>query len=127
VRRCAGGAQPATVEDACSYARAHLITAEHVDVHPPRWRALAYVTKTAVGKAWTLRAAEHRAAAYDYEQLDYLAAARGYSDTPADEAAALQMRCELALDLVAQIPERPRRFLLRLALGYSYHDIAALS
>lgn len=24
-----------------------------------------------------------------------------------------------------QIPERPRRFLLRLALGHSYHEIAA--
>jgi len=37
------------------------------------------------------------------------------------------MRCALALDLVAQIPERSRRFLLRLALGYSYHEISALS
>jgi DNA-directed RNA polymerase specialized sigma24 family protein len=30
------------------------------------------------------------------------------------------------LQLVAQIPERPRRFLLRLALGYSYDEIAAV-
>jgi DNA-directed RNA polymerase specialized sigma24 family protein len=26
---------------------------------------------------------------------------------------------------VRQLPERPRRFLLRLMLGYSYHEIAA--
>ena len=28
-------------------------------------------------------------------------------------------------DLAAQIPQRPRRFLLRLALGYSYREIAS--
>ena len=28
------------------------------------------------------------------------------------------------LALIAQIPERPRRFLLRLALGHSYREIA---
>jgi len=125
VRRRAGGAQPATIEDACSFAWAQLISAEHIDVRPPRWGALAYVTTTAVHKAWQLRAADRRAAAYDHEQLDHVTAARGDSDTPADEAAALQMRCALALDLVAQIPERPRRFLLRLALGYSYDEISA--
>lgn len=125
VRRRSGGAQPATVEDACSYAWAQLIAAEHVDLRPPRWGALAYPTKTAVYKAWQLRAAERRAPAYDHDQLDYVATARDISEAPADEAAALQMRCDLALDLVSQIPERPRRFLLRLALGYSYHEIAA--
>jgi DNA-directed RNA polymerase specialized sigma24 family protein len=125
VRRQASGAQPATIEDACSHAWSTLITADHVDVRPPRWGALAYLTKTAVYRAFDLRTAERRAAAYDHDQLDYLAAARGLTHAPADEAAALQMRCDLALDLVAQIPERPRRFLLRQALGYSYLDIAA--
>ena len=124
VRRRSGGAQPATIEDACSFAWAQLIAADHVDVRPPRWSALAYLTKTAIRKAWELRAAERRAAPYDHEQLDYMAAVRDINETAADEAAALQMRCDLALDLVAQIPERPRRFLLRLALGYSYHEIA---
>ena len=76
-------------------------------------------------KAWQIAAAERRAAAHEHGQLDTIAAARGLSDPAADESAALQMRCDLALDLVAQIPERPRRFLLRLALGYSYHEIAA--
>ena len=96
-------------------------------MRPPRWGALAYLTKTAVYRVWQLRAAERRAAAHDHDQLNFVAAARGVSDVPADEAAALQMRCDLALELVEQIPERPRRFLLRLALGYSYHEIAALS
>jgi DNA-directed RNA polymerase specialized sigma24 family protein len=125
VRRQAPGAQHATIEDACSHAWSKLITADHVDVRPPRWGALAYLTKTAVYKASDLRAAERRAAAHDHDQLDYLAAARGVADAPADQGAALRMRCDLALDLVAQIPERPRRFLLRQALGYSYHEIAA--
>jgi len=52
VRRRAGGTQPATIEDACSFAWAQLISAEHVDVRPPRWSALAYVTTTAVRKVW---------------------------------------------------------------------------
>jgi DNA-directed RNA polymerase specialized sigma24 family protein len=34
---------------------------------------------------------------------------------------------QLSLQLVEQLPERPRRFLLRLALGYSYDEISALS
>ena len=41
----------------------------------------------------------------------------------ADQIAAQRAR----LDLVAQIPPRPRRFLLRQALGHSYREIAALS
>ncbi len=125
VRRRSGGSQPATIEDACSFAWSQLIAAAHVDVRPPRWSALAYLTKTAVHKTWELRAAERRAAAYDHVQLDYVAAARDINEAPADEAAALRMRCDLALDLVAQIPERPRRFLLRLMVGYSYDEIAA--
>ena len=75
VRRRASGAQPATVEDACSFAWAQLISAEDVDVRPPRWGALAYVTTTAVRKAWQLRAAERRAEACDHEQLDHVSAA----------------------------------------------------
>jgi DNA-directed RNA polymerase specialized sigma24 family protein len=125
VRRRAGGAHGATIDDACSFAWTQLITAEHIDVRPPRWSALAWLTTTAMRKAWEMTAGERRATAHDHGQLDTISAARGLSDAPADERAALQMRCELALDLVAQIPERPRRFLLRLALGYSYHEIAA--
>jgi len=125
VRRRASGAQPATIDDACSFAWTQLISAEHIDVRPPRWGALAWLTTTAMRTAWQITAAERRATAHDHDQLDTIAAARGLSDLAADERAALQMRCDHALDLVGQIPERPRRFLLRLALGYSYHEIAA--
>jgi len=31
----------------------------------------------------------------------------------------------MRMDLVKQIPERPRRFLLRLVLGYTYDEIGA--
>jgi DNA-directed RNA polymerase specialized sigma24 family protein len=39
----------------------------------------------------------------------------------ADELAELHDR----LDLIDQLPERPRRFLLRQAIGYSYDEISA--
>ena len=44
VRRRASGAQPATIDDACSFAWTELISAEHIDVRPPRWGALAWLT-----------------------------------------------------------------------------------
>lgn len=46
---------------------------------------------------------------------------RGPLGPAADELADQHAR----IDLVAQLPRRPRRFLLRLAVGYSYREIAA--
>jgi hypothetical protein len=53
--------------------------------------------------------------------LDAISIGRERAVPGAHEVAAQHLR----LDLVAQIPERPRRFLLRLALGYSYDEISA--
>jgi hypothetical protein len=47
---------PAVVEDACGHAWRTLLAAEHVDLRPPRWGALAWVTTCAVRHAQLLQA-----------------------------------------------------------------------
>ena len=115
-------ANDATIDDACSYAWMKLVTSEHVSLGPPRCSALAWLTTTAIHRAWKLTkhdARTHPVAGLD--ELGQLAAAHGHTAPSAEHVAAQHLR----LDLVAQIPERPRRFLLRLAVGYSYTEIAA--
>lgn len=115
-------ANDATIDDACSYAWMKLVNSEQVSLGPARWSALAWLTTTAIHRAWKLT--EHDARTHPVASLDelgQLAAAHGHSAPSAEHVAAQHLR----LDLVAQIPERPRRFLLRLAVGYSYTEIAA--
>lgn len=115
-------ARDAAIDDACSYAWTRLVTHEHVSLGAPRCSALAWLTTTAIHRAWELTdhdARPHPVAGLD--ELGLLAAARGHTAPSAEDVAAQHLR----LDLVAQIPERPRRFLLRLAVGYSYAEIAA--
>jgi DNA-directed RNA polymerase specialized sigma24 family protein len=114
------GAQPATAADACAHAWAQLLAAKHVDIALP-WQPLAWVTTTAMREAWRLNALEYRANPVDDSTLDRLTVNRGRAARSADELAELHAR----LDLVDELPERPRRFLLRLAIGYSYDEIAA--
>jgi hypothetical protein len=47
---------PAVVEDACGHAWSTLLAAEHVDLRPPRWNALAWLTTCAVRHAQLLHA-----------------------------------------------------------------------
>jgi hypothetical protein len=47
---------PAVVEDACGHAWSTLLAAEHVDLRPPRWNALAWLTTCAVRHAQLLQA-----------------------------------------------------------------------
>ena len=121
VRRRASGAQPATIDDACSFAWTQLISAEHIDVRPPRWSALAWLTTTAIcarpGRSRPPSGAPRptTTASCTRSRSRAVSATRPPTSAP---------RCTLALDLVAQIPERPRRFPLRLALGYSYDEIS---
>ena len=110
----------AIVEDACAHAWTQLLLCEDVDVRAPRWTALAWLTTTAIRHAWQLGSTQHRAAPMALDALDTLTQARGDTQPGADEISALRGR----LDLIAQLPERPRRFLLRLALGYSYAEIS---
>jgi len=123
VVRARGSNSSAIVEDACSHAWMQLLTHDYVDVGLPRWGALAWLTQTAVREAWRLDNRERRSHGYvpeDNDDLARMAGASGHILPGADELAEQHMR----LDLVKQIPERPRRFLLRLALGYSYDEIA---
>ena len=103
------------VDDACQHAWTQLLLAHDVDLQPPRWSALAWLTTCAVREAWRLNDHAARASSLDASPTEVA----GGPDTQ-DIAAA-----RLRLALVKQLPERQRRFLLRLALGYSYREIAA--
>ena len=81
----------------------------------------ACLTTTAVREAWRLNALEWQTTPRSPNQLDAIIACHGDTAPNAAELAALHER----LGLVDEIRERPRRFLLRLALGYSYDAIAA--
>ena len=43
---------PDTIEDACSFAWTQLLTHDSVDLTPPHWRSLAWLTQTAMREAW---------------------------------------------------------------------------
>jgi DNA-directed RNA polymerase specialized sigma24 family protein len=115
-----GSPEHATVEDACAFAWTRLLTAEQVDLRAPRCHALAWLTTVAVHEAWRLNAIARRAGAVDPDMVDAISIGRERAVPCTHDVAAQHLR----LDLVAQIPERPRRFLLRLALGYSYNEIS---
>lgn len=114
-------AEPQTIEDACSFAWMQLITHASIDLDGPSYGALAWITRTAVHEAWRLEARRARDELLDDVALKRERRLREHTGPGADELADQHER----LDLVAQIPERPRRFLLRLALGHSYREIAA--
>jgi len=48
VVRRRGSRDPEIVDDACTYAWIQLLTAEHVDLRPPLWGALGWLTTCAV-------------------------------------------------------------------------------
>jgi DNA-directed RNA polymerase specialized sigma24 family protein len=110
----------AIVEDACSYAWMQLLTHPDVDLRPPHWRILAWLTQTAVREAWRLTKRSGPMLAPD--RLEFVIDERDRLAPSNDELAELRAR----LALVRELPERPRRFLLRQMLGYSYDEIAAL-
>ena len=129
-RECAGELQrrvkrrahadPQTIEDACSHAWLQLLTHHSVDLGPPDWGVLGWLTQIATREAWRLTARQGRDGLLDPVTIHGERRPRGPVGSGADELADQHAR----LQLVAQIPQRPRRFLLRLALGYSYREIA---
>lgn len=114
-------ADPQTIEDACSHAWLQLLTHHSVDLDPPEWRVLGWLTQIATREAWRLTARRVRDGLLDPATIQSERRLRGPVGPGPDELADQHAR----LQLVAQIPQRPRRFLLRLALGYSYREIAA--
>jgi DNA-directed RNA polymerase specialized sigma24 family protein len=116
------GATPHVIEDACSFAWMQLLTHPHVDLRPPHWRPLAWLTQTAVREAWRLARREGRAAVLSEYMLEHVIVERDKLAPSNDEIAALRAR----LALLGELPQRPRRFLLRQMLGYTYDEIAEL-
>jgi hypothetical protein len=57
-----GSRDPAIADDACRYAWIQLLAAEHVDLRPPLWEALAWLTSCAVRYARMLDEAERHIA-----------------------------------------------------------------
>ena len=114
-------ADPLTIEDACSFAWLQLLTHTSVDLGPPSHGALGWLTMTATREAWRLEARRVRDELIDHRVIDQQRRLCELTAPSADELAAQHAR----LGLLAEIPERPRRFLMRQALGYSYREIAA--
>jgi DNA-directed RNA polymerase specialized sigma24 family protein len=110
-----------TIKDACSFAWLQLLTHPAVELGPPHAAALGWLTQTATREAWRLAAARARERPLDQAAIEHEQRTRGQLAPAADRLAAQHSR----LALVAAVPERPRRFLLRLALGYAYREIAA--
>ena len=111
-----------TLEDACSHAWLQLLRHPDIDLSAPYGRTLGWLATTAVREAWRLdRTNRATTTAANTADLGTLAASRGRAAPSSEELALTHDR----LDLVREIPERPRRFLLRLMIGYSYDEIAA--
>jgi hypothetical protein len=65
VVRRRGSQSPGIVDDACRYAWIQLLIAEHVDLRPPLWEALGWLTTCAVRYARMLEEAERDLTATD--------------------------------------------------------------
>jgi DNA-directed RNA polymerase specialized sigma24 family protein len=113
-----------TLEDACAHAWTQLLhhPSVRIDTRAPH-RILRWLTTTATRHAWHLCETQRKTDGVCEHDL-CVAAVHAGTSAPSPEVAVLQRD---RLDLVRQLPERPRRFLLRLMLGYSYEEIAILS
>ena len=114
-------ASPETIEDACSFSWLQLLTHTSIDLDAPSWRALGWLMQTATREAWRLEDRRRRDGLPDHVALERELRVREQTVLDTHEIVAQYER----LALIAQIPERSRRFLLRLALGHSYREIAA--
>ncbi len=110
-----------TLEDACSHAWMQLLRHPTVDLDEPRPRIIGWLTTTAVREAWRLNERQRTTDGVTEHDLSVAAGDAGTSVPSLETTMLLRDR----LDLVRQLPERPRRFLLRLMVGYSYDEIAA--
>ena len=111
-----------TVEDACSHAWMQLLRHPNITLHPHgRHGALRWLTTGALREAWRLNERQRKTDGVTEHELGVAAVDAGTFAPSLENVALLRDR----LDLVRQLPERPRRFLLRLMLGYSYDEIAA--
>ncbi|MGI9099039.1 MAG: RNA polymerase sigma factor [Solirubrobacteraceae bacterium] len=107
------------VDDACQHAWSKLLVADDVDLRAPSWRVLGWLTTTAIREAWRLGSVREEPMLAE-DELQRLTAQHKPLEDDVDVVCERRRR----LALVWQVPERPRRFLLRLAMGYSYREIA---
>lgn len=119
---CRVYATPQTIEDACSFAWMQLIrhTSVNLDLPDPHAPALAWLSLTATREARSLEAKRAREHLVDDIVLERARWQREQVAPGAGDLAAQRAR----LQLVAEIPERPRRFMLRHALGYTYRELS---
>ena len=111
-----------TLEDACSHAWMQLLRHPSIDLDTePRHRIIGWLTTTATREAWRLNERQRKTDGVTEHALGIAAVDAGTIVPSPETTVLLRDR----LDLVRQLPERPRRFLLRLMLGYSYDEIAA--
>jgi DNA-directed RNA polymerase specialized sigma24 family protein len=111
-------ATPQTIEDACSQAWVQLLTHPQVDVGLPAGRVLVWLALTATREVWRVQRQRRRDELVVPAALEQCPRAR--TAPSAEDVVAQRDR----LRLVGEVAERPRRFLLRLATGHSYREIA---
>ena len=114
-------ADPPTIEDACSFAWLQLLTHTAVDLASSSHGAIGWLEQTATREAWRLQARRARDELLELAAIERQSRLREQTVPGVHQLAAQRARVEL----VEQIPERPRRFLWRLALGYSHREITA--
>lgn len=109
-----------TVEDACSFAWMQLLTHHSVELASTH-RVLGWLTVTATREVWRLGALRVREFPQDHDAIEGLQRGREQFAAAADAIASHRER----LGRVEQLPARSRRFIVRLASGYSHREIAA--
>src|SRR4051794_39016213 len=110
--RAAVNAPEQCIEDACSFAWLQLLRRQ-----PRRETVFGWLRTVAIHEAWVLAARERRD--------------RHLEDIPAwDERSAAAeapvVEAHAALRILAELPERQRRYVALLAAGFSYNEIAEL-
>ena len=108
--RAAVHAPEACIEDACSFAWLQLLRRQ-----PDRATVFGWLRTVAVHEAWVLAARERRDG--HLEEFPAWDERRPAEAPPVVEA-------HTALRLLAELPERQRRYLALLAAGFSYDEIA---
>jgi RNA polymerase sigma factor (sigma-70 family) len=107
-------ANPALIEDACARAWEQLLRHQ-----PARHRVYGWLRRVAIREAWALSRKEQREAGPGYDDAHTLA---DRQSAPLDVDGAVATRA--ALEALAALRERERRYLTLKTAGYSYQEIA---
>ena len=108
--RAAVNAPEQCIEDACSFAWLQLLRRQ-----PDRATVFGWLRTVAIHEAWVLAARERRDG--HLEEFPAFDDRRGAEPPPVVEAHA-------ALRLLAELPEKQRRYLALIVAGFSYNEIA---